>query len=165
MLTRCVLSFRPRFLVLHRMGQATLFLVALSLLVGCGAKAPVDVASNQSAQNLLHIWAAYSLAGSQSQRPPQSREDLIPFLKKVAGDVDPASILRSPDDNEDYVIVWGVNFLEIAKARGNMNIVLAYEKRGKNGKRHVLKPQSQVLVLSDDEFRSSAFPVGHTPAP
>lgn len=165
MRTRRVVSFRRSFFALQTMGQAVLFLVALSLLAGCGSKAPVDVASNQSAQNLLHIWAAYSQASNQLQRPPRSREDLVPFLKNVAGDVDPASVLRSPDDNEDYVIVWGVNFLEIAKSRGNMNIVLAYEKLGKNGKRHVLKPQSQVLVLSDEEFRSSAFPVGHTPAP
>lgn len=158
-------SFCSSFLALDVRVKTILFLAALSLIVGCGSKAPVDVSSNQSAQNLLHIWAAYSQASNQLGRPPQSAAELTPFLKNVAGDVDPASILRSPDDNEDYVIVWGVNFLEIAKSRGNMNIVLAYEKRGKNGKRHVLKPQSQVLVLSDDEFRSAAFPVGHTPAP
>lgn len=160
-----VVSFPPSFAVLFARVQAVLFLVALSLTVGCGSKGPVDVANNQSAQNLLHIWAAYSQASNQLGRPPASREELIPFLKNVAGDADPNLVLRSPDDNEDYVIVWGVNFLEIAKARGNMNIVLAYEKRGKNGKRHVLKPQSQILVLSDEEFRSAAFPVGHTPVP
>lgn len=164
MRNRSVVSFQPSFLPLSLMGRAVFFLVALSLIVGCGAHKVVDVTS-QSPQNLLHIWAAYSQASNQLQRPPQNREELIPFLKQVAGDVDPASILRSPDDNEDYVIVWGVNFLEIAKSRGNMNIVLAYEKRGKNGKRHVLKPQSQVLVLSDEEFKAAAFPAGHTPAP
>jgi hypothetical protein len=146
------------------MGQTILFVVAVSLIAGCGSKAPVDVANNQSAQNLQQIWAAYSQAGNQ-KGPPQSREDLMPFLKNVVGEADPAAVLRSPDDNEDYVIVWGVNFLEIAKSRGNMNIIIAYEKLGKNGKRHVLKPQSQVLVLSDEEFRASAFPAGHTPAP
>ena len=163
MRTRLVVSFRPSFL--HGIVQAILFLVTVTLTAGCGSKGPVDVVSNHSAQNLLHIWAAYSQASNELQHPPKSREELIPFLNKVAGDIDPAVVLRSPDDNEDYVIVWGVNFLEIAKARGNMNIVIAYEKLGKNGKRHVLKPQSQVLVLNDAEFRAAAFPVGHTPAP
>src|SRR5690242_4664753 len=118
MRSRRVVSFPPSFASLFAKWKAVPFLVALSLLVGCGSKAPVDVTSNQSAQNLLHIWAAYSQASTQLQRPPQSREELIPFLKNVAGDVDPNTVLRSPDDNEDYVIVWGVNFLEIAKARG-----------------------------------------------
>jgi hypothetical protein len=137
----------------------------LASTAGCGSPAPVDVQDDKSAQNLQQIGAAYSMAAIKLGRPPRDANDLKEFLKNAPGNPDPETILRSPDDNENYVIVWDVNFMEVAKARGNVDVILAYEQMGKNGKRHVLKPPAQILVLSDEQFRAAAFPPGHTPTP
>ena len=99
-------------------------------------------------------------------RPPQQASDLHEALKNGPGNPDPETILRSPDDNENYVIVWGVDFGQLAKSGVSVNnVILAYEQKGLRGKRHVLKPPSQVLVLGNEEFKASVFPPGHTPAP
>lgn len=131
---------------------------------GCSAEHPVVVQDDKSAQNLQQIGAAYSQASLKLGHPPRDANDLTDILKSGPGNPDPATILRSPDDNEDYVIVWGVDFREVAKARGNVDVILAYERRGKGGKRHVLKPPAQVMALTNEQFLAAAFPPGHTPA-
>lgn len=135
---------------------------ALSL-AGCGGEAPVVVEDDKSAQYLQQIGAAYSQATAKLGRPPQNANELSEIIKSNPGSADPATILRSPDDNEDYVIVWGVDFREVAKARGNVDVIIAYEKTGKKGKRHVLKPPAQVMSLTAEQFKAAAFPPGHTP--
>lgn len=138
----------------------------LASVAGCGGSpAVVNVQEDKSAQNLQQIGAAYSMAAIKLGRPPRDANDLKEILKNGPGNPDPETILRSPDDNEPYVIVWNVNFMEVAKARGNVDVILAYEAKGKNGKRHVLKPPAQIIVMTDEQFRAAAFPPGHTPAP
>lgn len=144
---------------------AGLLFVGCCVMAGCGSGPDVVVSEDKSAQNLQQIGAAYSLATVKNMRPPRDAADLIEAMKSVPGTADPATILRSPDDNEEYVIVYGVDFAQVAKARGNVDVILAYEKTGKGGKRHVLKPPAQIMVLTDEQFRAAAFPPGHTPAP
>lgn len=149
--------------------HAWLFVGTIGLLlvsvVGCRSSSnPVAVHNEKSADNLRQIGAAYSTASFQLKRPPSNVEELKDIMKK-SGNADPAATLRSPDDNENYVIVWNVNFMEIAKSRGNVDVIVAYELKGKNGKRNVLKLPAQVLAMNDEQFRTAAFPPGHTPAP
>lgn len=132
-------------------------------LPGCGSSTPTEVHNEKSAENLRHIGAAYSTASFQLQRPPSNVNELKEVMKKT-GIADPDATLRSPDDNEDYVIVWNVNFMEIAKTRGNVDVIIAYEQKGKNGRRNVLKLPAQVLSMTDEQFRAAPFPPGHTPA-
>jgi hypothetical protein len=144
-----------------------LLMLALPFVHGCGSSSQVvNPQEDKSAQNLQQIGAAYTQAAGKLGRPPQQASDLHELIKNGPGNPDPESILRSPDDNEPYVIVWGIDFGQLARATGNpSDIVIAYEKRGKNGKRHVLKPPSIVLTMTDEAFRAAKFPPGHTPEP
>jgi hypothetical protein len=138
--------------------------VVVSGCGGCGGSSTqVVVQHDKSAQNLQQIAAAYSQAAQKLGHPPREAKDLEEILKAGPGNPDPATVLRSPDDNENYVIVWGVDFREVAKARGNVDVIIAYEQKGKGGKRHVVKPPAQVMVLTNEQFQSAAFPPGHTP--
>jgi len=140
-------------------------LLALATIIGCGSATPPSAATDKSYENLQQIGAAYSQAAMKLGRPPTSDKELHEFLQNAPGNPDPATVLRSPDDNENYVIVWGVDFSQLARSTGNVDVVLAYERRGKNGKRHVLKPPSIVALLTDTEFQAAKFPPGHQPAP
>jgi hypothetical protein len=144
---------------------SALLLVALvPLLAGCGPAKPVVFPENKFEQNLQRIGAAYTQATVKLGRPPSGPEELTEFLQ-VAGGPTAAELLRSPHDGEDYVIVWNVDFRQLAMTGGNVNdIVLAYEKKGKNGARYVMKPPSYVVQMKDLEFKSAKFPPGHQPA-
>jgi hypothetical protein len=140
-------------------------LLSLAAVVGCKSATPPSAATDKSYENLQQIGAAYSQASIKLGRPPGNANELTEILKNGAASRDPAEVLRSPDDNEPYVIVWGVDFRQLAKNTGNVDVVLAYEQRGKNGKRHVLKPPSNVFIMTDEEFKAAKFPPGHQPAP
>jgi len=66
-------------------------------------------------------------------RPPESRDELLPYLQ--VKDRNPAEVLRSPDDDADYVIYWGVDLVHPVPGQSNL---IAHEKHGKNGTRYVL---------------------------
>jgi hypothetical protein len=150
---------------IHLWRLALVLGLLLASTAGCGSPAAVVVQDDKSAQHLQQIGAAYTQASVKLDRAPRDANDLKEILKSGPGNPDPETVLRSPDDNEPYVVVWNVNFMEVAKARGNVDVILAYEQKGKNGKRHVLKPPAQILVMTDEEFRGAAFPPGHVPAP
>ncbi|MFM9067863.1 MAG: hypothetical protein ACKOUR_11115 [Planctomycetota bacterium] len=144
---------------------AAFILVILSVvLVGCGPAKPVVFPENKFEQQLQRIGAAYSQASVKLGRPPSGPEELMEFLQ-VTGGPSAAETLRSPHDGEDYVIVWNVDFRQLAMSGANVNdVIIAYEKRGKNGTRYVMKPPSHVTQISDLEFKSAKFPPGHQPA-
>ena len=138
-------------------------LAQLAASTGCGSSKPVVFPEDTSRQNLQRIGVAYAQAAVQFRRPPQKRDDLLVALQGEPGQPSPADILKSPNDGEEYVIVWGVNFRELGIKRGNVDVVIAYEKRGRDGKRYVLKPPTQVIEMTDAEFKAASFPPGHTP--
>ena len=129
------------------------FLVLLGGM-GCG---PTEVVGKvpDTVQNLKKISAAYLEATTKLERPPANVEELKPFLKKYG---DPATFLRSPDDGQEYKILWGVDFQTAIK--GGTLPVLAYEQEGKDGKRYVLLVR-RVVHMTEDEFRAAPFPPGH----
>src|SRR4051812_33146425 len=79
------------------------FLIICFSGVGCGGCDQPRMADvPASTQNLKVISAAYLEATKQLDRPPQDVNELTPYLKKHG---DPAAILRSPDDGQEYVIL------------------------------------------------------------
>lgn len=140
-------------------------LAALALLSGCGSSQPVVFEEDTSRQNLQRIGVAYAQVSATLGRPPQDIQELRAAVQEGPDQPPAADILRSPNDGEDYVVVLNVDFRQLAAARGNVDVVLAYEKHGKGGRRYVLKPPSHVLVMSDEEFKAASFPPGHQPVP
>jgi hypothetical protein len=135
--------------------------VGLSLgclvLMGCSSgTTPVVKPAPASYTHLRIIGDAYLQATKALERPPQSVEDLMPFLKKHG---DPAEILRSPDDGENYKILWGVDILNL-QTEGGRYPVLAYEQQGKDGKRYVLEVRF-IHQMSDEQFQKAVFPPGY----
>src|SRR5262245_41109522 len=104
--------------------ESVVFVLAIAI-AGCGGASPnLPEGPPTSYQNLGAINAAYVKATQTLGRPPRGREELVRFLQDVG---DAAKILRSPDDGEDYVILWNVPPRQIGT-------IVAYEKRGKDGK-------------------------------
>jgi hypothetical protein len=126
--------------------------------LGCGSGEPQVGEVPASIQHLKKISAAYIDATTRLDRPPANPGELLPFLKKYG---DPAAILRSPDDGEEYHILWGVDF-RTARGNGGVFPVLAYEQKGKGDKRYVLQIR-QVVRLTDEELKQAVFPPGHKP--
>lgn len=133
-------------------------------LVGCRSSSPsVGGKVDQSRQNLQRIGVAYSQASLTLRRSPRNLDELLTFLRDSKTGVPARDVLRSPDDGEEYVIVWGVDFARIVAAGGDPNVVFAYERRGKRGQRHVMKAPNFVTLMTDSEFRKARFPPGHQP--
>ena len=61
-------------------------------------------------------------------------------------------------DGEEFVVVWGLN-LESLPA----DTVLAYERKGVDGKRMVVTLNGEVREVSEDEIATLKFPKGHKP--
>jgi len=123
--------------------------------MGCGSGEPKVAQVAESVQHLKKISAAYQEATAKLERPPENVEELKPFLKKFG---DPATILHSSDDGQEYKIFWGVDFLNAKK--GGVYPVLAYEQQGKDGKRYVLLIRT-VAHMTDEELKAAPFPEGH----
>ena len=64
----------------------------------------------------------------------------------------------SPNDGLPYVIVYN------AKLRGGeAPSVIAYERKGKDGKRQVVDLRRLPYYVTDDEFKKFKFPASHKP--
>jgi hypothetical protein len=132
--------------------------LALVPVAGSGCGAPSQVISEVPATNvnLRAVRDAYFEASKLLGRPPASKEELIPFLKKLG---DPAQLLRSPDDGEDFVIVFGIDPM----STDNLPCVWVYERHGKDGRRWFLRDRRPERLI-EDNFRKLPFPAGHKPA-
>jgi hypothetical protein len=103
---------------------------------------------------LQYIGVSYVRATLRLNRPPARLDELLPDLQEL-GKAD--QILVSPNDGQPFEIVWGVELRKL-KARGSAVPILAYEKTGKNGKRHVLRGRTEVLEMTDSELKAGKFP-------
>jgi len=137
-------------------------LVSCTAIFGCGPSKP-SAKVEDSRQNLQRIGSAYFQATTALQHPPNNIEELLPYLKSSNPTIEPQAILRSANDGEEYVIIWGVDFAKLAEAQIDPAVVYAYEKKGGNGKRLVLKGPVYVAELTDAEFRQAKFPPGSQP--
>jgi hypothetical protein len=124
---------------------------------GCSSK-PTQIEENTAAPRLRKIMQAYDIAIYKG-KIPQNADDLKPFLLELAPNDNPEEILRSPNDNEPYEVVWGTNLDRIEER----NVVVAYEKTGVNGVRYVITNERIVKTMTDDEFRQANIARGKKP--
>jgi hypothetical protein len=134
-------------------------LFSLSGLVGCTSK-PV-VKEDEAAQDLSNIGMAYGFVVTGDFHPPRD----IAEIKKVLdglhrmGKTPPTDeVLVSSRDGEPYVIILGARLGEVISQD-----ILAYEKKGADGKRYVLLMDRSVRQLSDEEFKQATFAQRHRP--
>jgi hypothetical protein len=128
-------------------------LVMLSLSAGCRAQPEAEVSGPR--KSLRAINTAYMRATDKLNRGPANLNELLPYLKEQG---EPEQLLRSTDDGQEFVILWGVDHR--AAGAGKKAPVIAYEKTGQGGKRYVLCARA-VLHMTDEEFRQASFPPGH----
>ncbi len=134
--------------------------VVLALpLVGCSS-GPVQVEGDTGGANLGKVGIAYLRATEQLGRPPRNLDELKPVLQREFGDAD--GLLRSPNDGQPYVVIWGV---DITRAVPGVTapVVVAYERQGVGGKRYVLTVGVGIRSLTDQDFARAYFPNGHQP--
>lgn len=117
------------------------------LLAGCSSSEPPGL-KQEEINPLGKIGNAYDRATVKLGYPPRNLDQLKPFLKEE-GDVD--SLLRSPNDGQPYVILWGQN---IRKVETMPPPIIAYEKQGVNGRRVVLTAMG-VVPMDEEEFQTA----------
>jgi hypothetical protein len=127
-------------------GAATLG--AVLLMAGCGERTFTPA---KDSEHLTMIAQAY-VDALKAGKPPADAVALRPFLTKL-GDAD--VLLKSPEDGQPYVVYWGVDWREAPVPRLPAPIV-AHQRDGKNGRRHVLTVMG-VQTLTDDEFAKADF--------
>lgn len=142
-------------MTLRQVGRSILLACALS--AGCGPTVVVKEGKvDPTDVNLATLGRLYAAAEQQFGRPPKNQVELKAFAKDVA-DFD--KLLVSDNDGQPFVVVWGASTVGSA----NQETVIAYERTGANGFRHVLTPTG-TQMLSADEFAKARFPPGHKPA-
>jgi hypothetical protein len=131
-------------------------LLIAALMIGSSSckSRPAESVSKTYAQ-LIKLDLAYQEATEKRNRAPSNLDDLLPYLKKQG---DPAELLRSDNDQENFLIVWGVDLREFSK-RGQPPPITACEASGKGGKRYVLRAR-QIFQMSDEEIRQLPLPTG-----
>jgi hypothetical protein len=107
---------------------------------------------------LLKIAMAYTNATNHLKRAPNGIAEIQPYFD---GDVN--DITRSPNDGEEFVILWGVDFNKLPPHREDPFTVAAYEKNGSKGSRFVLRIPTQIKLMTDEELAKAVFPPGHHP--
>jgi hypothetical protein len=133
-------------------------------LVGCfaagGCRAtPVDSTElSPTGQHLEKVGDAYLRATLRLGRPPANLEEL---KSGFPPNVKAEEILRSPGDGENFEIIWGVELRQL-KARGSDVPIIAYEKNGKDGRRHVLRGRNEVLLMTPGQLKAAKVPSGYT---
>lgn len=152
---RCFpIAFRPqsgrfRARLLSTVALATALIVA----GGCSSQ-PEDRKIPEAGQNIRLVALAYQHAQTGLGRPPRSAAELRPYLAKLG---DPTTLLRSPNDGEDYVVVWGIDpkslhpLATTADAPQQFPIWI-HEAKGKDGLHWVFEGR-RVHVLTDEQFR------------
>lgn len=150
---------RRRFLRLDIGCGLPFLMLTMLVAVGCGGGSPqtVPIQVDPTRQQLERLGTAYLLTTARLNRPPAKLDELLPALKPLGPT---EQTLRSLNDGQEFVIVWGVELRQM-KAEGNNVPVVAFEKTGKQGQRYVLRGRDIVLQMGDAELRGSTFPAGY----
>jgi hypothetical protein len=128
-----------------------------TLVSGCGGAAnPVTSEVSPALQNLRAIVRSYVVASQENGQPPANKEELVLYLKKLG---DPNELLRSPNDGEYFVVLYGADALDPQ----NVQAIWAYERQGKDGTRYVAQNRN-IRSMTDEEFHKARFAGGHRPA-
>lgn len=145
------------------MKQSLIVCAALHLaMCGCGPSGPIVDKVDKTRLRLQQISGAYLAATMKANRVPTKPDDLLPFLGDAsASEEAKRETFRSDHDGEEFVIVWGVDLRNTGTNDLPRDVIFAYEKKGKGGKRYVLKTPTEVFTIPDDLFQKSTFPKGH----
>jgi len=138
----------------RRPGRHASRLATLAVLLAAAGCGPATIRSETPmepvAARLLALGQAYSQFTFERGQPPRGPADL---RGRVEGD----DAFVSPRDGEPLVIFWGID-LRSPPTWATGRPVLAHEKTGVDGRRHVLTTMRNVELLDDDAFRASSFP-------
>jgi hypothetical protein len=148
--------------ILNRRNLVVLAVVGLVVClggIGCGSSEPEPKDAPSSYQHLKAIQKAYLAATRKLERPPENVKEIMPYLH-YEGEGGPEALLRSPNDGQAYKILWGVDMFNAQGRDDGKYPVVAYEQRGKDGKRLVLEVR-HIRNLTDEEFKDEVFPPGH----
>jgi hypothetical protein len=133
-------------------------ILGLTMLVMAGCARDTSRPYAAAEDRLLKIGKAY-LKVCYDGHTPKGFEDIKPYLD---GD-ETEELLRSPGDKEPFVIMWGIDYHTLPPGQGDPFTVAAFEKKGVNGKRYVLRFPLRVESMTDEQLRKAVFPPGHSP--
>jgi hypothetical protein len=136
-------------------GLTTALSLFAACMGGCSRQAEVTSTVPPAVQHLGAVRDGFFEARRALDRPPRSKDEIVKYVEKFG---DPAQMFRSPDDGEDFVVIYGIDPL----AMDAMNCIWAYERHGNGSGRYVLRGR-HVRRITDDEFRKQTFPPGHKP--
>ncbi|MEZ6142339.1 MAG: hypothetical protein R3B84_17410 [Zavarzinella sp.] len=140
--------------------------IAYICLTTLGCSSATDTSEDPTQLRLQAISDAYAKFLENNRRPPNSKEELTKYLPEG---ISATEVFVSPNDQEPFDIVWGVNLHQDSSVPGlvaddpemkdlppelssTSGKVLVSEKTGKNGQRFVLFTDGVVLQLDDDVF-------------
>jgi hypothetical protein len=132
------------------------YFAAFALLAAVGCHDPSKVPPPTDPSMLRGIIRVYGIATRDLGRPPQNIDELKAVYAEA--DDDPSKYVRSNRDGEEFVVVWGLNMESTPP-----DTVVAYERKGADGKRMVVTANSMVREVSEEEFAKLKFPKNHNP--
>jgi hypothetical protein len=145
---------------LHVWEQFAWVLILLAA-AGC-SRGDVATTRGPAEERLLALGTAYQNAARRLGHPPKDFQELKPSLEGDASE----DFLRSPNDGEPFVVIWGVDFDKLPQSPAHNSYVVAiYEKKGAGGKRCVLRFPLSTCRLTHDQWKKAVFPPGYTPPP
>src|SRR5262245_46892131 len=151
-------TMRSRILESRSAKSPVGLLVCLWLVssAGCGPKTALGPPPGSVEANLEAICNAYNKACKELRRSPKNLVEFKPYLQ---GYGDPEKLLLSPNDGQQFVIVYGASpFIEPTPANPQ---IIAYEKLGKDGKRLSIEPRGDIRPYTEAELARIRFPSGH----
>ncbi len=130
--------------------------VAVAAALGClRSSDPVVTPIPKAEQDLCSIAQAYLAAYEEKNKPPESFDDLRPYLVGLGS---PDDMKVSPNDGQPYVVLWGCDPTRggPGPVRGMWTIV-AHEQTGKDGRRAVADTRGLATTVTDEEFARLKF--------
>ena len=137
-------------------------MIALAVIAGVSGCSKPASTEDETTTDLRQIARAYDLVLAEKRRPPRDLAEIEKVLTELhAANLNPPAkdVLTSSRDNEPYVVIMGANLGATKSSE-----ILAYEKRGAEGKRYVLMMSYDVEQLSDEEFAQATFAMGNKPS-
>jgi hypothetical protein len=123
---------------------------------GCDRAPTTVVQTPPDTSALRGIIRFYVTAAGELGRPPKNMDELKSVLAPLTNE--PDKYLRSTRDGEEFMVVWGLNLYQQPP-----DTIVAYERKGVDGKRLVLDVNAMVREVTPEEFAKLKFPKGHRP--
>jgi hypothetical protein len=129
---------------------------AFGSLLGCQGAPSTVVQTPPDTSALRGIVRYYVIATGELGRPPQNMDELKSVLAPLTKE--PDKYLRSTRDGEEFVVVWGQQIHALPAGT-----IIAYERKGVDGKRLVGDINANVREVTTEEFTTLKFPKNYKP--